>query len=405
MFRNRESYLGELPMNNEVRLAVIGIGSMGSSHVIQLCEGKVHFCRVTAVCDINPARLDWAKTNYPEIACYEDYHDVLTSDDVDAVLIATPHYLHPEIGIEALEAGKHVLSEKPIGVYTKRVVDFIKVAEKAKKEKGLVFACMFNQRPEPHYRKIRQMIQGGELGELKRFVWIITNWYRTQDYYNSGGWRATYAGEGGGVLINQCPHNIDLWQWMLGMPKRVRAFTYEGKYHDIEVEDDVTAYCEYENGMTGTFITSTGECPGTNRLEITGSKGKLVYENGKLMFTKLAMDEREFCFKADGGFSSIDSTTEEVVPPGMSKGHRTIIQNFTDAILFGTPLIAPGEEGINSLSLSNAMVLSSWTDKWVDVPNDGEEYWKLLQERIKTSKVKENVVDKVADLSSTFNTK
>ncbi|MBQ3100018.1 MAG: Gfo/Idh/MocA family oxidoreductase [Clostridia bacterium] len=392
-------------MNNEVRLAVIGIGSMGSSHVIQLCEGKVHFCRVTAVCDINPARLDWARQNYPEIACYEDYHDVLASDDVDAVLIATPHYLHPEIGIEALEAGKHVLSEKPIGVYTKRVVDFIEVAQKAKKEKGLVFACMFNQRPEPHYRKIRQMVQSGALGELKRFVWIITNWYRTQDYYNSGGWRATYAGEGGGVLINQCPHNIDLWQWMLGMPKRVRAFTYEGKYHDIEVEDDVTAYCEYENGMTGTFITSTGECPGTNRLEITGSKGKLVYENGKLMFTKLAMDEREFCFNADGGFSSIDHTTEEIIPPGMNKGHRTIIQNFTDAILFGTPLIAPGEEGINSLSLSNAMVLSSWTDKWVDVPNDGEEYWKLLQERIKTSKVKENVVDKVADLSNTFNTK
>ncbi len=392
-------------MNNEVRLAVIGIGSMGASHVVQLCEGKVHFCRVTAVCDINPARLDWAKKNYPEIACYEDYHDVLASDDVDAVLIATPHYLHPEIGIEALQAGKHVLSEKPIGVYTKRVVDFIKEAEKAKKEKGLVFACMFNQRPEPHYRKIRQMIQGGELGELKRFVWIITNWYRTQDYYNSGGWRATYAGEGGGVLINQCPHNIDLWQWMLGMPKRIRAFTYEGKYHDIEVEDDVTAYCEYENGMTGTFITSTGDCPGTNRLEITGSKGKLVYENGKLMFTKLAMDEREFCFSADGGFSSIDNTTEEIVPPGMSKGHRTIIQNFTDAILFGTPLIAPGEEGINSLSLSNAMVLSSWTDKWVELPNDGEEYWALLQERIKTSKVKENVVDKVADLSNTFNTK
>ena len=392
-------------MNNEVRLAVIGIGSMGSSHVIQLCEGKVHFCRVTAVCDINPARLDWARQNYHEIVCYEDYHDVLASDDVDAVLIATPHYLHPEIGIEALEAGKHVLSEKPIGVYTKRVVDFIEVAQKAKKEKGLVFACMFNQRPEPHYRKIRQMVQSGALGELKRFVWIITNWYRTQDYYNSGGWRATYAGEGGGVLINQCPHNIDLWQWMLGMPKRVRAFTYEGKYHDIEVEDDVTAYCEYENGMTGTFITSTGECPGTNRLEITGSKGKLVYENGKLMFTKLAMDEREFCFNADGGFSSIDHTTEEIIPPGMNKGHRTIIQNFTDAILFGTPLIAPGEEGINSLSLSNAMVLSSWTDKWVDVPNDGEEYWKLLQERIKTSKVKENVVDKVADLSNTFNTK
>ncbi len=392
-------------MNNEVRLGVIGIGSMGSSHVIQLCEGKVHFCRVTAVCDINPARLDWAKNNYPDVARYEDYHDLLASDDVDAVLIATPHYLHPEIGIDAFHAGKHVLSEKPIGVYTKRVVDFINEAKKAEKEKGLVFGCMFNQRPEPHYRKIREMIKNGELGELKRFVWIITNWYRTQDYYNSGGWRATYAGEGGGVLINQCPHNIDLWQWMLGMPKRIRAFTYEGKYHDIEVEDDVTAYCEYENGMTGTFITSTGECPGTNRLEITGSKGKLVYENGKLMFTKLAIDEREFCFNADGGFSSIDNTTEEVIPTGMSKGHRTIIQNFTDRILFGTPLIAPGEEGINSLSIANAMVLSSWTDKWVELPNDGEEYWALLQERIKTSKVKENVVDKVADVSGSFNTK
>ncbi len=385
----------------KLRFGVVGVGNMGSSHVIYLSEGKVTNAVITAVCDIKQDRLDWAKGINPDLECFLDYKEMLSSGKVDAILIATPHYLHPVIGTEALEAGVHVLSEKPLGVYTKQVEPFIAKA----KETGLGFGLMLNQRTEPYYQKIREMVQGGELGELKRCVWIITNWYRTQDYYDGGGWRATYSGEGGGVLINQCPHNLDLWQWIFGMPKRIRAFASFGKYHDIEVEDDVTAYAEYENGATSVFITTTGECPGTNRLEISGSKGKLVYEGGKLMFTKLAVDEREFCFTAQDGFGTIESTTEEVVVEGYGKGHRQITQNFTDHIVNGTPLLAPGEDGIKSLAISNAMILSQWTNDWVEIPNDGEKYWELLQEKIKTSKPKKVVKEKVSDLSSTYNSK
>lgn len=388
-----------------LRLGIVGIGNMGSLHVQDLSENKVPNCYVTAVCDINPERLTWAKDwtkNYnPDLKTFENYKDMFADGCIDAVLIATPHYLHPVIGIDAFNAGLHVLSEKPAGVYTKQVEEFMEVARKS----GKTFGIMLNQRTEPYYQKIREIVRSGELGELKRCVWIITNWYRTQDYYNSGGWRATYAGEGGGVLINQCPHNLDLWQWIYGMPKRIRAFAYNGKYHDIEVEDEVTAYAEYENGSTGVFITTTGEFPGTNRLEISGSLGKLVYENGKLMMTRLSQDERKYCYEAKDGFGKIEATTEEIIPTGVGKGHRQIIQNFTDNILSGTPLLAPGYDGIYSLSISNAMILSSWTNDWVELPNDGEKYWAMLQERIKTSKVKKNVVSKIANLEGTYNSK
>lgn len=389
-------------MEQVLRFGVVGVGNMGCSHVLYLNEGKVVGATITAACDIKQDRLDWVRDEVnPDIKLYTDYKEMIDSGEIDAIIIATPHYLHPVIGIYAFEKGLHVMSEKPIGVYTKHAKDFIDAAKKS----GKVFGLMFNCRPEPYYKKIREMVKGGELGDIKRSIWIITNWYRTQDYYNSGGWRATYSGEGGGVLINQCPHQLDLWQWIMGMPTRVRAFASFGKYHDIEVEDEVTAYTEYADGSTGVFITTTGEYPGTNRLEITGTKGKLVYEFGKLTFYRLGMDEREYCFKADDSFGALECTEEEVIATGFTKGHRTVTQNFVDHILHGTELLAPGEEGINSLTLSNAMILSQWTDNWVDIPNDGEEYWEILQDRIANSKEKKVVNEKVSDLSNTFNMK
>jgi len=250
---------------------------------------------------------------------------------------------------------------------------------------------MFNQRTNAYYQKMREMVQGGELGELKRCVWIITDWYRTQAYYNSGGWRATWAGEGGGVLMNQCPHQLDLWQWIFGVPKRIFAKCDLGKYHDIEVEDDVTAMAEYENGSTGVFITTTGEFPGTNRLEITGSKGKLVYEDNKLIYTKLSVDEREFTMSSSEGFAAIEQEIIELeVEGGTGEQHVGILKNFTNHLLHGEELLAPGIEGIKGLSIANAMMLSSWKNDWVEVMNDGEEFWAMLQEKIKTSKVKED---------------
>lgn len=388
----------------KVRYGVVGIGNMGSGHVSNLLAGEINDAVLTSVCDVKPDRLEWAKSvaadKNADIVLFDDYNKMLSGDLIDAVIIATPHYLHPVIGIEALKKGIHVLSEKPIGVYTKKVVEFMEVAEKS----GKAFGIMYNQRTNSMYQKMREMIQNGELGELKRCVWIITDWYRTQAYYNSGGWRATWEGEGGGVLINQCPHNLDLWQWIFGMPSRIHAFCRFGVYHNIEVEDDVTAYAEYANGATGVFITTTGEYPGTNRLEISGSKGKLVAEDGKLIFTKLGVDEREFCFGATQGFGSPPKETYEIHHEGGGQQHKGILRNFTNHILNGEKLLAPGYDGINGLSLSNAMMLSTWKNDWVDLPNDGEEFLSELKKRIAESKGKGEVREVVADLEGTYGT-
>ncbi len=389
----------------KVRFGIVGIGNMGSGHVRRFMEGEVKDAVLTAVCDIKSDRLDWVKSycedkGFEAPALYGDCIEMLDSGKIDAILIAVPHYDHPVLGIEAFKRKIHVLCEKPIGVYTKQIPAFIEAAH----ESGCAFGLMFNQRTDKYYQKMHDMIAAGELGELKRCVWIITDWYRTQAYYNSGGWRATWAGEGGGVLLNQCPHNLDLWQWIFGMPSRIRAFCQFGKYHDIEVDDNVTAYAEYPNGATGVFITTTGEYPGTNRLEISGTRGKLVREGAGLKFYRTEVDEREYNATSSNGFGKIPYEVIDVEVEGRGGAHTEICQNFTDHILHGTPLIAPGEEGIRGLSISNAMMLSTWKEDWVELPNDGEEFWAHLQEKIKTSRTKEDVEGgEVADLSGTYN--
>ena len=260
--------------------------------------------------------------------------------------------------------------------------------EKAQ-ESGVVFGMMFNQRTNPMYRKMHELVHGGELGAIKRVNWIITDWYRTQAYYDSGSWRATWAGEGGGVLINQCPHNIDLLQWICGMPAKVRAFCHEGKWHDIEVEDDVTAYLEFPNGSTGVFVTTTADLPGTNRLEITLEMGKLVCENNTLTLHKLSQNEREYCFESKEGFAQPSVEVSVVPTEGDNSQHMGVIASFAKAVLHGAPLIADGEEGIHSLTLSNAMHLSSWTGETVELPVNEDLYLEELNKRIATSRRKE----------------
>ncbi|MBR4096441.1 MAG: Gfo/Idh/MocA family oxidoreductase [Oscillospiraceae bacterium] len=349
---------------NKIRLGIVGLGNMGSGHFYNVFGGKCPSVEVTAVCDINPEKLEKAK-DYPTVTRFTDCNEMLDSGLVDAVLIAVPHYDHPTIAIECFKRKIHVLTEKPAGVYARQVREMNEAAEKS----GVKFGIMFNQRTNPMYRKAREIVQSGELGELKRMVWIITNWYRTQAYYNSGSWRATWSGEGGGVLLNQAPHNLDLWQWIFGMPKRVRAFCEFGKYHKIDVEDDVTIFGEYENGATATFISTTGDACGTNRLEITGDKGKIVIEHGKLCWWKLAVPEREFCFTATEGFVTPENTYEEFTAPE-PEGHPEVLEAFAQAILNGTEMIARGEEGLNSLSISNAAYLSTWTNDWAEIPTD-----------------------------------
>ena len=371
----------------EIRLGIIGIGGMGSGHALSIAEGKVPGIRLSAVADIRKERLKWAEKELPAgIKTYSDGREMIDSGECDAVLIATPHYYHPEFVIYALEHGLHALSEKPAGVYTKQVRRMNEAAEKSDK----VFAIMFNQRTNCVYRKLHEMIESGELGAMKRVNWIITDWYRTQSYYDAAGWKATWDGEGGGVLLNQCPHQLDLLQWLCGMPSKVRAFCHEAKWHDIEVEDDVTAYLEFENGATGVFVTTTGDAPGTNRLELTYEMGKIVCENGKLIFDRLKENEREFCRTSENGFAKPETEHTEIETDGMNEQHIGVFKAFADRILNGSSLIAEGREGINGLTLSNAMYLSSWLDKTVDIPFDEDLFLQELDKRRKLSKKKED---------------
>lgn len=383
---------------NKVRIGIVGFGNMGSGHMQYLSQGEVAGASVEAVCDINPERLLKASERYPSVKLYHDMEAMLNSGEIDAVLIATPHYDHPPLAIKALQRGFHVLIEKPAGVYTKQVREMNLEAEKS----GKVFGIMYNQRTNPMYQKVKELVQSGELGVLKRINWII-DWYRPQSYYDSGGWRATWAGEGGGVLLNQDPHQLDLWQWICGMPKRVRAFCSFGKYHSIEVEDEVTAYVEYESGATGVFITSTAMTPETNRFEVLGDRGKIVIENDCMTFHRLRVSERQFNREYTGGFGKPECWKCEIpIMPGFGGQHREITQNFVDAILKGKELLAPGIEGINGLQLSNAMYLSSWINDWVELPIDEDLFYEKLKERIDTSTYRKTVRDIVLDVSGTF---
>jgi predicted dehydrogenase len=356
---------------------------MGFAHAKNLFEGKVEGGVLAAVCDIDHAKLQKSKESFDCVPCFNDALQMYKSNLIDACVIAVPHFGHPPLAELAFANGIHVMCEKPSGVYTKAVREMNETAKKT----GLVFAVMFNQRTDPMYIKMREIVKSGELGEIKRTNWIITDWYRCQYYYNSGGWRATWEGEGGGVLLNQCPHNLDLWQWICGMPKRVHAFCHEGKWHDVEIEDDVTAYAEYENGATGVFVTCTADAPGTNRFEITGDCGKLVCENRRLTFYKLETPERVINATSTEAFVSPKYTETEIDISGENPQHIGVLKAFAGRILYNKPLIAEGYEGINSLLISNAMYLSGWLGKTVEIPFDEDLFLAELNKKLKTKRV------------------
>ena len=376
---------------------------MGSGHSKNLLAGKVTNGVLAAVCDLKQSKLDAIKAleGAENVATFTDYKEMLASGLIDVVIVAVPHYYHPPIVIDALNAGINAISEKPAGVYTKQVKEMNAVAEKSDK----MFGMMFNQRTNCVYRKMREMVQNGELGEIKRVNWVITDWYRTQDYYDSGDWRATWKGEGGGVLFNQCPHQIDLLQWIVGMlPEKIHSFCHFGKWHDIEVEDDVTAYMEFPNGATGVFVTTTADAPGTNRFEITGTKGRLVCEKNKLVFDKLVIDEREHCMTAKG-FAAPKYETIEVETDGKNDQHVGIMNNFANAVLGIEPLFVRGVEGINGVQMMDAMMLSTWLGKAVTLPIDDELYLEELNKRIATGRTKDEVADVVLDTEGTYGSK
>jgi predicted dehydrogenase len=382
----------------KVRIAVVGLGTIGNLHLRNIPnEPKTE---LTAVCDIVPEKAN-AIAEQHGVKAYYDSDKMLADGVCDAVIIATPHYAHTTIGIAALNSGHHVLVEKPISVH-KADCERLIAAHKANRE--MVFAAMFNQRTDPHYKRIKAIVDAGELGQFMRINWIITTWFRTQAYYDSGGWRATWGGEGGGVLLNQCPHNLDLLQWICGMPERITGFCGIGKRHRIEVEDEVTAYMEYPGGCTGIFVTTTGEAPGTNRFEIAGDKAKLVYEGGKITLTHNLVAASEFLNTSQESFARPETEVETFTAESNGRQHAGILENFCDAILTGAELIAPAEEGIRSVELANTMLYSSLMGRPVDLPLDSAAYEQKLKELIATSTfVKETEERTETDVSKSFN--
>ena len=363
---------------------------MGVGHSKNFLEGKIENGYISAVCDIDPNRFSFFKEKFGDsIKYFDNAEDMFKSSECDVVIICVPHYFHPDLAILAMDNNLHCIVEKPAGVYTLQVKEMLKRHETSDKVLGI----MFNQRTNPVFKKMREMIQNGAIGEVKRTNWIITNWYRTQDYYDSGAWRATWAGEGGGVLYNQAPHNLDLFQWVVGMmPSKVRAFCHFGKWHDIEVEDDVTCYCEYPNGATGVFITTTADAPGTNRFEVTGTKGTLIMDFDpdqkvfNLYHRELEVNEREHCVTAKGFTAPPFKPTVKVDTEGPNPQHAGICNNVANTILGLEELYAPASDGICGVQLANAMLLSTWLDKEVEIPFDDELFYEELKKRIAISK-------------------
>ena len=368
-----------------LRMGVIGIGNMGSEHCRILRAGRVPEAELTAVADLRQDRRDWAREKLTGVAVFDSAQELIASGLCDAVIVAVPHPSHPQIAVMAMEGGLHVLCEKPIAVSVAEARCMQETAQRT----GRVFALMFNQRTNGLYKRMKTLLDSGELGEIKRVNWIITDWYRTQLYYDSGAWRATWLGEGGGVLLNQCPHQLDLLQWLCGLPVKVQAHCHEGKWHDVEVEDDVTAYLEFANGATGCFIASTGDLPGVNRLEITCDRGRLLCEDGRVRLWRLPVSEREYCRTARNAYEKPPHTEEIFDDGGENPQHAGVTAAFVRHILHGEPLVARGEEGLASLALSNAIHLSGWLGEEIALPADETRFLAELNRRRAASRLKD----------------
>lgn len=378
----------------KIRYGIIGVGAQGGTYAKFLTEGKVENSVLGALCDIDPEKEKMCKEQYPDVPFFDNYIDMLESGEVDAIITCVPHYLHPEMGIEAIKRDIHALLEKPAGVYTKQVRE---LNEFSKTKPEIAYGIMFNQRMNPLYQKLKEIVDRGDIGEIRRTNWIITTWWRPQGYYDQSEWRATWVGEGGGVLVNQAPHQLDLWQWICGMPRKVYAKAQYGFKRDITVEDEVTALVEYENGATGIFVTCTHDVLGTDRLEIHGDLGKIIVEDSKKVTVKrLKTPELEMSQNMDMqdvmkifmGREMSDIYDEETfeIPDQWGVQHIKVMENFADHILNDTPLIANGVEGIKGVTLANAIHLSSWLDKEVELPLDEDLFLEELNKRIEEEK-------------------
>lgn len=378
----------------DLRLGIIGLGNIALQHIRHISSGSVPGCSITAVCSRNPHSI----ADELGVSHFSDFRQLVDSGRCDAVLIATPTFTHLETGLYALNAGLHVLMEKPIGLSVQEGERLLSA-----RGDGQVFALMLNQRVDPLFVRMREILHSDELGPITRCQWTMTNWFRPEVYFQVSDWRATWKGEGGGLLVNQCIHNLDILQWLCGMPSRVHAHCQFGKYHEIEVEDEATAYFEYANGATGVFTGSTGEAPGSNRLEIIGDSGSLLFDGKQLWITHNTPGTAEYNRSTRDMFGMPASRISDITPDRNVNQHAAILTNFAAAILHSEPLIAPAEDGIDSLALANAMLLSTWENRSVELPLDSAHYQSLLEKKIRSSKLREKAdIEVNIDMDSSY---
>lgn len=377
-------------MSKKIRLGIIGLGAEGDMYANFLQEARVENMEIGAICDILPEKKEQADEY--GVPFYSDYKELITSGEVDAIVTTVPHYLHPEMGIFALENNIHALVEKPVGVYTKQANELI---EFANSKPELKFGVFFNQRTNQLYKDLKDIMDSGELGKLRHTSWIITTWWRPQGYYNQSDWRATWGGEGGGVLVNQAPHQLDLWQWICGTPEKVFARNAYGFRRDIAVEDEVHALVAFPDGASGAFVTCTHDMIGTDRLEILCDKGKIVVddskkvtisrlvENEEVLSQNMNMDDVKKLFTGQLDMAQYLTVETKEYESVWGEQHCEVMRNFAAAINGEEELLAPGSDGINGVQLANGIHLSSWTCQEVDLVNfDEATYLEELNKRI-----------------------
>ena len=381
--------------SGSIRIGVVGLGNIAQQHIKNVLEGHVRHAKLTAIC----SRSESDYTRSLGVAHFTDYRELIASRLCDAVVVATPTYSHLDVGAAVLDAGLHLMMEKPMGLSIAEGEELVARANHS----DAVAALMLNQRADPLFLRMREIVVSGDLGDLIRINWTMTNWFRPEVYFQVSDWRATWRGEGGGVLVNQCIHNLDILQWICGMPSSLRAFCRFGRFHDVEVEDDVTAYLEYDNGATGIFVGSTGEAPGNNRFEIIGDSGSLVFDGKTLTVSRNEVSTAQFNRETREMFGMPGSSSEPLSIDRAVNQHAILLSNFVESIRNDESLIAPLDDGLSSLAIANGMLMSTWTDSKVDFPIDAVEYSRLLQQKIESSVLRTKAqVEVNIDMSSSY---
>lgn len=335
-----------------IGFAIVGTGSIAENHAKAIAA--VEGAELRAVFNRNPDKARSFAAHYPA-EVERELPGLLQRRDVDVVCITTPTGAHAEIALPAFEAGKHVLCEKPLDINIQRTEQMIKSAEKNRR----ILACVFQSRFGKGAQTVKKAIEAGRFGRLT-LCNVQTRWWRTQEYYDEGGWRGTWDLDGGGALMNQGIHGVDLLQWLVGMPEAVHAFAATLAHHGIETEDTLLANLKYSSGALGSIECATSAYPGFARtIEISGSRGSAFLKDDTIttweFVDELPGDDEIRNAEADSQLKSGASDPKAIT----TYGHQKHVEDLVQAIRDNAPVAIPGTEGRNAVALIEAIYRST----------------------------------------------